>query len=139
MYFFTRLVTWMKGTHDITNSPRSLKEVVNDYVRFTLKRATADDVGTYCILAKNVYGCDRAFFTVSHRQRARSEAPEDFDHASILKDIGTYTERIYLTGKNLIAIFSITRRSPLTTDCFIIYILVIHSLFSMSIFTSYFI
>lgn len=96
----------MKGTHDITNSPRSLKEVVNDYVRFTLKRATADDVGTYCILAKNMHGCDRAFFTVSHRQRARSEAPEDLDHgASILKEIATYTERIYLTGKNLIAIF----------------------------------
>lgn len=57
-------VTWMKGTRDITNSQRSMKETVNDYVRMTLKRALVSDSGTYCILAKNVYGCDRAFVTV---------------------------------------------------------------------------
>lgn len=98
-YFVCVLVTWMKGTRDITNNIRSLKETHDDYVRFTLKRATADDVGTYCILAKNVYGCDRAFFTVTHRQRARSEAPDFETGAAILKDIATYNERIYLTGK----------------------------------------
>jgi hypothetical protein len=58
-------VTWMKGVRDITNSQRSLKETINDYVRLTLKRALVSDAGTYCILAKNVYGCDRAFFTVT--------------------------------------------------------------------------
>jgi hypothetical protein len=41
-----------------------LKETLDDYVRLTLKRALVSDAGTYCILAKNVYGCDRAFFTV---------------------------------------------------------------------------
>ena len=58
-------VTWMKGVRDITNSQRSLKETIDDYVRLTLKRAVVADAGTYCILAKNVYGCDRAFFTVT--------------------------------------------------------------------------
>lgn len=55
----------MKGVRDITNSQRSLKETIDDYVRLTLKRALVSDAGTYCILAKNVYGCDRAFFTVT--------------------------------------------------------------------------
>ena len=57
----------MKGIRDITNSQRSLKERVDDYVRLTLKRALVSDAGTYCILAKNIYGCDRAFFTVTVR------------------------------------------------------------------------
>jgi hypothetical protein len=57
----------MKGLRDITNSQRSLKETLDDYVRLTLKRALASDAGTYWILAKNVYGCDRAFFTVTVR------------------------------------------------------------------------
>lgn len=65
----------MKGLKDITNSYRSLKETSDDYVRFTLKRVTEDDVGTYCIMAKNIYGCDRAFFTVRLRYRARSATP----------------------------------------------------------------
>ncbi|XP_069686561.1 titin homolog isoform X2 [Periplaneta americana] len=68
-------VTWMKGIKDITNSQRSLKETMDDYVRLTLKRALLADAGTYCILAKNVYGCDRAFFTVTMRMRARSMTP----------------------------------------------------------------
>jgi hypothetical protein len=59
------IVTWMKGVRDITNSQRSLKETIDDYVRLTLTRALVSDAGTYCILAKNVYGCDRAFFTVT--------------------------------------------------------------------------
>lgn len=65
----------MKGLKDITNSYRSLKETSDDYVRFTFKRVTEEDVGTYCIMAKNMYGCDRAFFTVRLRYRARSATP----------------------------------------------------------------
>ena len=68
-------MTWLKGTRDITNSQRTLKETSDDYVRFTLKRVTMDDQGTYCIMAKNVYGCDRAFVTIRVRQRARSLTP----------------------------------------------------------------
>jgi hypothetical protein len=41
-----------------------MKETVNDYVRLTLKRALAGDAGTYCVLARNVYGVDRSFVTV---------------------------------------------------------------------------
>ena len=54
----------MKGLRDITNGPRSYKESHDDYNRLTLKRAVVTDEGTYCILAKNRYGCDRSFYTV---------------------------------------------------------------------------
>ncbi|KAK0181087.1 hypothetical protein PV327_003402 [Microctonus hyperodae] len=68
-------VFWMKGLRDITSGPRSYKEGHDDYVRLTLKRACPSDEGTYCILVKNRYGCDRSFFTVQVRQRARSLTP----------------------------------------------------------------
>lgn len=54
----------MKGVKDITNNPRTLKETVDNYVQLTLKRANIMDAGTYFIVARNVYGCDRAFVTV---------------------------------------------------------------------------
>lgn len=57
----------MKGLRDITNGTRSYKESSDDYVRLTLKRATIEDEGTYCIMAKNRYGCDRTFYTVKVR------------------------------------------------------------------------
>lgn len=57
-------VMWMKGMHDITNSRRSFRQKSDDYCRFTLKRAVTCDAGTYCIMAKNCYGCDRTFVTV---------------------------------------------------------------------------
>ncbi|XP_025602051.2 titin homolog isoform X2 [Athalia rosae] len=84
-------VTWMKGIRDITNSLRSHKESIDDYVRFTQKRTLASDEGTYCILAKNCYGCDRTFFTVRVKQRARSLTPSpdwgSLDTSSLLADI----------------------------------------------------
>lgn len=43
---------------------RTLKETSDDYIRFSIKRAIDTDAGTYCVIAKNIYGCDRAFFTV---------------------------------------------------------------------------
>ena len=54
----------MKGIRDITDGLRSHKDTVDDYVRITLSRIIPSDEGTYCILAKNRYGCDRAFFTI---------------------------------------------------------------------------
>ncbi|XP_047115600.1 myosin light chain kinase, smooth muscle-like [Schistocerca piceifrons] len=68
-------VTWSHGLRDVTHSARTLKETSDDYVRLTLKRARPSDAGTYCVLARNVYGCDRAFFTLKVRQRARSLTP----------------------------------------------------------------
>lgn len=61
------LVIWMKGLTDITDGPRSYKESIDDYVRLTLKRAVPSDEGTYCILVKNRYGCDRSFFSIKVR------------------------------------------------------------------------
>lgn len=54
----------MKGIRDITNSQRVCKMTSDDYVKFTLKRSVVSDAGTYCILVRNAYGCDRAFVTV---------------------------------------------------------------------------
>lgn len=99
LFPFYNLVTWMKGLCDITNNYRSLKEVSDDYIRLTLKRPTRDDVGTYCILAKNMYGCDRAFFTVRQRYRARSLTPNRKDCSNnASQEILSYQERRYFTG-----------------------------------------
>lgn len=57
----------MKGLTDITDGPRSYKESIDDYVRLILKRITPSDEGTYCILVKNRYGCDRSFFSIKVR------------------------------------------------------------------------
>lgn len=90
----------MKGLKDITISSRSLKFCSDDYVRLTLKRATIEDMGTYCIMAKNIHGCDRAFFTVRLRQRARSVTPPPGESAlQIYKNIPSYQERQYFKGK----------------------------------------
>ncbi|XP_039287324.1 LOW QUALITY PROTEIN: muscle M-line assembly protein unc-89 [Nilaparvata lugens] len=84
-------VTWMKGLKDMTSNARSMKETIDDCTRLTLKRATIYDSGTYFIVAKNTYGCDRAFFTVQVRQRSRSLTPISnygvLDTQTILRDI----------------------------------------------------
>nr|XP_034839612.1 uncharacterized protein LOC117995729 [Maniola hyperantus] len=66
-------VFFMKGIRDITNSQRVCKMSSDDYVKFTLKRSVIADAGTYCVFARNAYGCDRAFVTVVIRQRASSD------------------------------------------------------------------
>lgn len=95
------LVTWMKGLTDITDSMRSMRWTSDDYTRLTLKRATLDDWGTYCIMAKNRHGCDRAFFTVRLRERARSLTPNREPTQNILDDIPSYKERLYRKGQKL--------------------------------------
>lgn len=61
---FSVTVIWMRGSRDVTFHDRSLKETVNDYVKLSIKKAQPSDAGTYFIIAKNVYGSDRAFVTV---------------------------------------------------------------------------
>ncbi|XP_050063770.1 uncharacterized protein LOC114128407 isoform X2 [Aphis gossypii] len=68
-------VIWMRGSRDVTFFDRSSKETVNDYVMLSIKKAQPSDAGTYFIIAKNVYGSDRAFVTVGVRKRARSLTP----------------------------------------------------------------
>ncbi|XP_033210455.1 titin homolog isoform X2 [Belonocnema kinseyi] len=90
-------VTWMKGIRDITDGPRSHKETLDDYVRITLSRMIPSDEGTYCILAKNRYGCDRAFFTIKVKQRARSLTPTILsDTANRLADMENEEMRIHI-------------------------------------------
>lgn len=59
----------MRGSRDVTFLDRSLRETVNDYVKLSIKKAQLSDAGTYFIIAKNVYGSDRAFVTVGVSDR----------------------------------------------------------------------
>ncbi|XP_062560569.1 muscle M-line assembly protein unc-89-like [Armigeres subalbatus] len=61
-------VQWMKGTKDITNAARTVKEVHNEFIRFSIKEALVTDEGAYFIVARNRYGIDRCFtkVTVKH-------------------------------------------------------------------------
>lgn len=54
----------MKGTRDITNNDRVLKEAHEDLTRFTVQRSTPADSGTYWVVARNEHGCDRLFVTI---------------------------------------------------------------------------
>lgn len=58
-------IQWMKGTKDITNSARTVKEVHDDFIRFSLKEALQTDAGAYFIVARNRYGIDRCLTTVT--------------------------------------------------------------------------
>lgn len=57
-------IQWMKGTKDITNAARTVKEVHNDFIRFSIKEALTTDEGAYFIVARNRYGIDRCFTKV---------------------------------------------------------------------------
>ncbi|XP_070134544.1 titin isoform X5 [Drosophila bipectinata] len=68
-------LTFMKGTKDITQSDRVSKEVSDDYTRFTVQQAQISDSGTYFVVARNNFGTDRIFVTVTAHPRARSATP----------------------------------------------------------------
>lgn len=63
LLFFS--VQWYKGAKDITNAGRTIKEVFNDYVRFSIKEARENDTGIYFVTARNKHGVDRAFCQVT--------------------------------------------------------------------------
>lgn len=58
-------MSFLKGIKDITQSDRTLKEAHDDYIRFSMPRAQPTDSGTYCILARNQHGTDRAFVNIT--------------------------------------------------------------------------
>ncbi|XP_039229321.1 titin isoform X7 [Drosophila yakuba] len=68
-------LTFMKGTKDITQSDRVSKEVSDDYTRFSVQQAQISDSGTYFVVARNNFGTDRIFVTVTVNPRARSATP----------------------------------------------------------------
>lgn len=55
----------MKGTKDITNAARTVKEVHDDFIRFSIKEALTTDAGAYFVVARNRYGIDRCFTNVT--------------------------------------------------------------------------
>lgn len=59
------IVQWYKGAKDITNAGRTIKEVFNDYVRFSIKESKENDSGIYFITARNKHGVDRSFCQVT--------------------------------------------------------------------------
>ncbi|XP_030387654.1 titin homolog isoform X3 [Scaptodrosophila lebanonensis] len=68
-------LTFLKGTKDITQSDRISKEVSDDYTRFSVQKSQISDSGTYFVVARNNFGTDRIFVTVTVLPRARSETP----------------------------------------------------------------
>lgn len=59
----------MKGIKDITQTDRVLKESLDDFIRFTVQRSAVADSGTYWIVARNEHGSDRAFVTITVKQK----------------------------------------------------------------------
>lgn len=69
-------VILLKGIRDITQGDRTLKEAHDDFIRFTVQRATISDSGTYCVVARNEHGTDRIFVTITVKQ-PKNKNPED--------------------------------------------------------------
>ncbi|XP_055846057.1 titin-like [Episyrphus balteatus] len=87
-------LTLLKGTKDITKTDRVSKEASDDYIRFTVQKSTPSDSGTYFVVARNEFGTDRVFVTITVLQRARSATPtsrwgqplESFPDTSYFRD-----------------------------------------------------
>ncbi|XP_055607325.1 muscle M-line assembly protein unc-89-like [Uranotaenia lowii] len=58
-------VQWMNGSKDVTNAARTVKEVHDDYIRFSIKEALPTDSGPYFIVARNRYGIDKCFTKIT--------------------------------------------------------------------------
>uniref|UniRef100_A0A1B0CWT0 Muscle M-line assembly protein unc-89 n=1 Tax=Lutzomyia longipalpis TaxID=7200 RepID=A0A1B0CWT0_LUTLO len=68
-------LVFMKGLRDLSKNTRTYKEVTDDYVRYTLESCLIQDSGTYCVMARNRFGVDRAFVGVTVETRQRSITP----------------------------------------------------------------
>lgn len=66
--FFSLAVSLLKGIRDITQNDRTLKEGHDDFIRFSVQTSKPTDTGTYCIVARNQHGTDRAFVTITVKQ-----------------------------------------------------------------------
>ncbi|CAH1707186.1 unnamed protein product [Chironomus riparius] len=69
-------IQWYKGARDITNAGRTIKEVFNDYVRFSIKESKENDSGIYFITARNRHGVDRSFCQVTVKQARTGKKDE---------------------------------------------------------------
>lgn len=67
LLFFESLLTvsLLKGVRDITQHDRTLKEGHDDQIRFSVQNSKPGDTGTYCVVARNQHGTDRAFVTIT--------------------------------------------------------------------------
>lgn len=67
-------VVFMKGTKDITQSDRVSKEVSDDFTRFSVQKSQISDSGTYFVVARNDFGTDRIFVTITVRRTLPKES-----------------------------------------------------------------
>lgn len=65
----------MKGTKDITQSDRVSKEVSDDFTRFSVQKSQISDSGTYFVVARNDFGTDRIFVTITVRKTLFHKVP----------------------------------------------------------------
>lgn len=63
----------LKGITDITQNDRTLKEAHDDFIRFSVPNSKPTDSGTYCIVARNQHGTDRAFVTITVKSPKKKE------------------------------------------------------------------
>lgn len=68
----------MKGTKDITQSDRVSKEVSDDFTRFAVQKSQISDSGTYFVVARNDFGTDRIFVTITVRKTQPQEIPVSY-------------------------------------------------------------
>lgn len=66
-------VILLKGITDITHNDRTLKEAHDDFIRFSVQNSKPTDSGTYCIVARNQHGTDRAFVTITVKSPKKKE------------------------------------------------------------------
>ncbi|KAG5676322.1 hypothetical protein PVAND_006168 [Polypedilum vanderplanki] len=85
-------IQWFKGAKEITNASRTIKEVFNDYVRFSIKESKENDSGIYFIVARNKHGVDRGFCQVTVRER------QELDVTQLSSNID-YTDVSYMKNK----------------------------------------
>lgn len=62
---FRCTVIFMKGLKDLALSDRVLKEQDDDQYRYSVQKARPSDSGTYWMVARNKFGTDRAFVTIT--------------------------------------------------------------------------
>lgn len=66
-----------KGIRDITHIDRTQKEGLEDSLRFTIQTSKPGDSGTYCILARNQHGTDRAFVTITVKSPKKKKEEDE--------------------------------------------------------------
>ncbi|KAK2709050.1 hypothetical protein QYM36_014620 [Artemia franciscana] len=80
-------VTWSKGSRDLISSPRTLMDNEGDLYTLIVKKILSSDSGTYSIEARNIYGGQKAYFTIRVKDGVSRSDWEFSETSGILKDV----------------------------------------------------